>query len=147
MWYRIGCRKRTLIFRSFISGFAALDFTDFGRIPMFTMGRKVEIVSFFIRQGFLWDHLAAMSYSLFRGEIVLFIIPDFLTPNIHYSSSFKPRYSLFIIQLPPPKIWYMLNRIFACQEHKACFKRRATAAVLVESATVARLGFAHQTYS
>ena len=48
-WYRIGCRKRTLIFRSFISGFAALDFTDFGRIPMFTMGRKVEIVSFVIR--------------------------------------------------------------------------------------------------
>ena len=76
---------------------------------------------------------------------MLFIISDFLTPNIHYS--FKPRYSFFIIQLPPPKIWYMSNRIFTCQEHKACFKRRATAAVLVESSTVARLGFARQTYS
>ena len=39
------------------------------------------------------------------------------------------------------------DRLFAFQEHKACFKRRATAAVLVESATVARLGFARQTYS
>ena len=48
-WYRIGCRKRTLIFRSFISGFDALDFTDFARIQMFTIGRKVEIVSFVIR--------------------------------------------------------------------------------------------------
>ena len=27
--------------------------------------------------------------------MVLFIIPDLLTPNIHYSISFKPRYSLF----------------------------------------------------
>ena len=36
--------------------------------------------------------------------MALFIIPDFLTPNIHYSFSFKPRYSLFIIQLPPPRI-------------------------------------------
>ena len=36
---------RTLIFRSFISGFAALDFTDFGRIPMFTMGRKFEFLN------------------------------------------------------------------------------------------------------
>ena len=53
-------------FYNFISGFAALDFTDFARIPMFAIGRKVEIiVSFVIR--FLWDHLAAMSYSLFRG--------------------------------------------------------------------------------
>ena len=43
-----------------------------------------------------------MSYSLFRGQMVLFIIPDFLTPNIHYSFSFKPLYSLFIIQLPAP---------------------------------------------
>ena len=34
--------------------------------------------------------------------MALFIIPDFLTPNIHYSFSFKPRYSLFIIQFPPP---------------------------------------------
>ena len=32
-----------------LSGFAALDFTEFGRIPMFTMGRKVEIASFVIR--------------------------------------------------------------------------------------------------
>ena len=72
-YYRIGCRKRTLIFSSFISGFvacigsvsarvrrletlatqatgfAALDFTYFGRIPIFTTGRKVEIVSFVIR--------------------------------------------------------------------------------------------------
>ena len=48
-WYRIGCRKRTLIFRSFISGFDALDFADFARIQMFTIGRKVEIVSFVIR--------------------------------------------------------------------------------------------------
>ena len=47
--YRIGCRKRTLTFRSFISGFAASDFTGFGRIPMFTMGKKVEIVSLVIR--------------------------------------------------------------------------------------------------
>ena len=63
---------------------------------MFTTGRKVD--------AFLWDHVTAMSYSLFRGYIALFIIPDFLTPNIHYSFSFKPRYSLFIIQLPPPKV-------------------------------------------
>ena len=35
---------------------------------------------------------------------MLFIIPDFLTPKIHYSFSFKPRYSLFIIQLPPPSM-------------------------------------------
>ena len=47
--YRIGCRKRTLTFRSFISGFAASDFTGFGRIPMFTMGKKIEIVSLVIR--------------------------------------------------------------------------------------------------
>ena len=38
---------------------------------------------------------------------MLFIIPDFLTANIHYSFSFKPRYSLFIIQLPPS------NRVFS----------------------------------
>ena len=44
---------------------------------------------------------------------MLFIIPDFLTPKIHYSFSFKPRYSLFIIQLPPPSmavygyVWYV----------------------------------------
>ena len=63
---------------------------------MFTTGRKVDT--------FLWDHLTAMSYSLFRGYIALFIVTDFLTPNIHYSFSFKPHYSLFIIQLPPPKI-------------------------------------------
>ena len=54
-----------LSLRSVISGFAALDFTGFARIPTFTMARKVEIVSFVIR--FLWDHLAAMSYSVFRG--------------------------------------------------------------------------------
>ena len=45
------------------------------------------------------------SYELFiipRLSMVLFIIPDFLTPNIHYSFSFKPRNALFIIQLPPP---------------------------------------------
>ena len=35
---------------------------------------------------------------------MLFIIPDFLTPKIHYLFSVKPRYSLFIIQLPPPNI-------------------------------------------
>ena len=35
---------------------------------------------------------------------MLFIIPDFLTPKIHYSFPFKPRYSLFIIQLPPPSM-------------------------------------------
>ena len=72
---------------------AVLDFTRFARIPMFTTGRKVDAS--------LWDHLTAMSYSLFRGYIALFIIPDFLTPNIRYSFSFKPRYPLFIIQLPP----------------------------------------------
>ena len=33
---------------------------------------------------------------------MLSIIPDFETPNTHYSFSFKPRYLLFIIQLPPP---------------------------------------------
>ena len=38
---------------------------------------------------------------------MLFIIPDFLTPNIHYSFSFKPRYSLFIIQLPPPILFFL----------------------------------------
>lgn len=39
------------------------------------------------------------------------------------------------------------DRMFAFQEHKACFKRRATAAVLVDGTTVARFGFARQTYS
>jgi len=73
-----------------------LDFTRFAGIPMFTTGRKVD--------AFLLDHLTAMNYSLFRGYIALFIIPDFLTPNIHYSFLFKPRYSLFIIQLPPPRL-------------------------------------------
>ena len=48
-WYRIGCRKRTLTFRSFILEMATLDFTGFVRIPMFTMGRKVEFFSFIIR--------------------------------------------------------------------------------------------------
>ena len=38
-----------LSFRRFISGFAALDFSGFARIPMFTMDRNVEIVSFVIR--------------------------------------------------------------------------------------------------
>ena len=42
----MGCGKVNADLRSFISGFAALDFTGFARIPMFTMGRKVEIVSF-----------------------------------------------------------------------------------------------------
>ena len=42
------------------------------------------------------------SYELFRGQMMLFIAPDFLTLKIHYSFSFKPRYSLFIIQVPPP---------------------------------------------
>ena len=32
---------------------------------------------------------------------MLFIIPDFLTPNIHYSFSFKPHYSLFIFSFHP----------------------------------------------
>ena len=32
-----------------VSGFAASDFTGFGRIPMFTLGKKVEIVSLVIR--------------------------------------------------------------------------------------------------
>ena len=33
----------------------------------------------------------------------LFIIPVFPNPNIHYSFFIQSRYSLFIIQLPPPK--------------------------------------------
>ena len=57
-----------------------------------------------------------LSSSVFMGSFSSyesFIIPRldgvihnsrFLTPNIHYSFSFKPCYSLFIIQLPPPKI-------------------------------------------
>ena len=32
---------------------------------------------------------------------MLFIIPDFLTPNIHYSFSFKPHYLLFIFSFHP----------------------------------------------
>ena len=32
---------------------------------------------------------------------MLFIIPDFLIPNIHYSFSFKPHYSLFIFSFHP----------------------------------------------
>ena len=86
-WYRIGCRKRTLLF------------TGFARIPIFTMGRKVEIVSFVTRFTGSFS-----SYELFiipRLDVVI-NNPDFLTPNIHYSFSFKPRYSSFIIQLPPP---------------------------------------------
>ena len=89
-WYRIGCRKRTLIFRSFISGFAALDFADFPRILMFTIGRKVELF---------------LSSSVFMGSFnsyELFIILR-LDGVIHNSRfSFKPRYSLFIIQPPAP---------------------------------------------
>ena len=74
-WYRIGCRKTTLVFRSFISRFAALDFTDFGWIPMFTIGRKVEMGSF-------------SSYELF-------IIPR-LNGIIHNSRFSNSKYSLFI---------------------------------------------------
>ena len=82
-WYWIGCRKRTLLLRSFISGFAALDFTGFARIPMFTMSRKVEIVSF---------------VTTFMGSFSsyeLFIIPR-LDGAIHNSRFSNSEYSLFI---------------------------------------------------
>ena len=51
------------------------------------------------------------SYELFiiPSLDVLFIIPDFLTPNIHYSFSFKPRYSLFSFHLRNGIIVRMLN--------------------------------------
>ena len=70
-WYRIGCRKRTLLF------------TGFARIPIFTMGRKVEIVSFVTR--FMG------SFSSYE----LFIIPrlDGVINNSRFSNS---KYSLFI---------------------------------------------------
>ena len=46
-WHGIhGLWEKNADLRSFISGFAALDFTGFAQIPMFTMGRKIEIVSF-----------------------------------------------------------------------------------------------------
>ena len=44
---------------------------------MSAMGRKVEIISFVFR---FYGSLTALSYSLFRGYKVLFIIPDFPTP-------------------------------------------------------------------
>ena len=70
-WYQIGCRKRTLLF------------TGFARIPIFTMGRKVEIVSFVTR--FMG------SFSSYE----LFIIPrlDGVINNSRFSNS---KYSLFI---------------------------------------------------
>ena len=43
--------------------FAALDCTGFVRITMFATARNC-----FFRLAFLWDHLTAMSYSLFRGS-------------------------------------------------------------------------------
>ena len=82
-WYWIGCRKRTLLLRSFISGFATLDFTGFARIPMFTMSRKVEIVSF----------VNTVMGSLSSYE--LFIIPR-LDGAIHNSQFSNSEYSLFI---------------------------------------------------
>ena len=80
---------------------------------MFTTGRKVD--------AFLWDHVTAMSYSLFRGYIALFIIPDFLTPNIHFSFPFKPRYSLFIIQLPPPETLLLLSPSLALRPKSGAY--------------------------
>ena len=82
-WYWIGCRKRTLLFRSFISGFAALDFTGFARIPMFTKSRKVEIVSF------------VTSFMGSFSSYELFIIPR-LDGAIHNSRFSNSKYSLFI---------------------------------------------------
>ena len=71
--------------------FAALDCTGLVRSPMFVTGRN-----YFFRFPFLSDHLTAMSYSLFRRWTVLFITPDILTANNHYSFFFKPcYYSLF----------------------------------------------------
>ena len=69
---------------SFIRGFAGLDFTDFGRIPMFTIGRKVEIVSFVIR-----------FYGIIFSSYELFIIPR-LNNAIHNSRFSDSKYSLFI---------------------------------------------------
>ena len=42
--------------------FAAFDCTGFARLPMSVTGRNC-----FFRPPFLWDHLTAISYSLFRG--------------------------------------------------------------------------------
>ena len=83
-WYRLGRRKRTLTFRSFISGFVALDFTGFARVPMFTMGRKVELVSFVIRfYGIIWQ-LRVFHYSEALDGVI---------DNSRFSNS---KYSLFI---------------------------------------------------
>ena len=64
-WYRIGCRKRTLIFRSFISGIWRFGFHWFRADSNVYDWQKSW--NCFFRHPFLWDHLAAMSYSLFRG--------------------------------------------------------------------------------
>ena len=103
VWDWLDCRERTLTFRSSISGFAALDFTGFARIPMFAMGRKDEI---------------DFSSSVFMGSFSsyeLFIIPR-LDDVIHNSRFSDSKYSLFIffqtplfiIQLPPPKMKYQV---------------------------------------
>ena len=52
---------------------------------------------------------------------MLFIIHDFLTPNILYSFSFKPRYSLFIIQLPCPT--FSDYRPYKNSDYSICTKR------------------------
>ena len=40
----------------------------------------------------------------------LFIIPVFPNPNIHYSVFIQSRYLLFIIQLPPPKLTFIVAK-------------------------------------
>ena len=82
-------RKRTQTSGSFICRFGLHWFRADSNV---CDGQKLFLSFFF----FLSDHLTAMSYSLFRGWTMLFITPDFLTPNNHYSFSFKPcYYSLF----------------------------------------------------
>ena len=83
-WYRIGCRKRTLIFSSFISGFAALDFTDFGGFQCLRWAEKLKL--------FLSSSVFMGSFSSYE----LFIIPR-LDGVIHANSRFSnSKYSLFI---------------------------------------------------
>ena len=90
------CRPQTVLFRGLPRCFASLVSRGFLCL------RWAEKLNLFL------------SSSVFMGSFSsyeLFIIPrldsvihnsGFLTPNIHYSFSFKPRPSLFIIQLPHP---------------------------------------------
>ena len=69
-WYGIGCRKRTLTFRSFVSGFATLNFTGFARIPMFTMGLPVPFLKFPRPQTFFLASYLSLDLALVVCEIL-----------------------------------------------------------------------------